>query len=90
MPYWFIDGGMVVDQLLLAVTDAGLGACFFGLFEHEAAVQNDVRCAGRVAGHRHRRARSSGPRSTAVNPPTVLDGRCPISCIGDSGEPARR
>jgi nitroreductase len=39
VPYWFIDGGMVVDQLLLALTDAGLGACFFGLFEHEPALQ---------------------------------------------------
>ncbi len=39
VPYWFVDGGMVVDQLLLATTDAGLGACFFGLFDHEPAVR---------------------------------------------------
>jgi nitroreductase len=58
VPYWFIDGGMVVDQLLLAVTDAGLGACFFGLFEHEAAVRtafgvpDEWRAIGTVAlGH---------------------------------------
>lgn len=39
VPYWFVDAGMVVDQLLLASTDAGLGACFFGLFDHEPAVR---------------------------------------------------
>jgi nitroreductase len=38
VPYWFVDGGMAAQNLLLAVTDAGLGACFFGLFEHERAV----------------------------------------------------
>jgi nitroreductase len=38
VPYWFVDGGMAAQTLLLAVTDAGLGACFFGLFEHERPV----------------------------------------------------
>jgi nitroreductase len=38
VPYWFVDGGMAAMALLLAVTDAGLGACFFGLFDHEPAV----------------------------------------------------
>jgi nitroreductase len=38
VPYWFVDGGMAVQNLLLAATGAGLGACFFGLFEHERAV----------------------------------------------------
>ncbi len=37
-PYWYVDGGMVVQNLLLGVVDAGLAACFFGLFEHEGAV----------------------------------------------------
>ncbi len=35
VPYWWVDGGAVVQNLLLAVVDAGLGACFFGLFDHE-------------------------------------------------------
>lgn len=39
VPYWFVDGGMVVQNLLLAAVDSGLGACLFGLFEHEAAVR---------------------------------------------------
>ncbi|MBV9951073.1 MAG: nitroreductase family protein [Acidimicrobiia bacterium] len=38
VPYWYVDAGMAVEHLLLGVTEAGLGACFFGLFEHEAAV----------------------------------------------------
>lgn len=39
VPYWYVDGGMVVGQLLLAAEDAGLGALLFGLFEHEPAVR---------------------------------------------------
>lgn len=38
VPYWWVDGGMAVHGLLLAAVDAGLGALFFGLFEHERAV----------------------------------------------------
>lgn len=38
VPYWWVDGGMAVEHLLLGVVEAGLGACFFGLFDHEEAV----------------------------------------------------
>jgi len=38
VPYWWVDGGMAVEHLLLGAVDAGLGACFFGLFDHETAV----------------------------------------------------
>lgn len=38
VPYWWVDAGMAVEHLLLGVVEAGLGACFFGLFEHEEAV----------------------------------------------------
>jgi nitroreductase len=38
VPYWWVDGGMAVEHLLLGAVDAGLGACFFGLFAHEPAV----------------------------------------------------
>ena len=37
-PYWWVDGGMAVGNLLLAAVDAGLGALLFGLFGREAAV----------------------------------------------------
>src|SRR5690606_7060757 len=38
VPYWWVDGGAAVEHLLLGAVDAGLGACFFGLFGHERAV----------------------------------------------------
>lgn len=38
VPYWWVDGGMAAEHLLLGAVEAGLGACFFGLFGHEAAV----------------------------------------------------
>lgn len=58
VPYWWVDGGALVQNLLLAATSAGLGACFFGQFEHEPAVRDafgvpeDRRAVGTVAiGH---------------------------------------
>lgn len=38
VPYWHVDTGMVVQNLLLAATDAGLGALFFGMFHERDAV----------------------------------------------------
>jgi len=38
VPYWWVDAGAAVEHLLLGATAAELGACLFGLFEHEAAV----------------------------------------------------
>jgi len=38
VPYWWVDGGMAVQNLLLAAVDEGLGALLFGIFEHEPAV----------------------------------------------------
>lgn len=38
VPYWWVDVGMAVHHLLVSATTAGLGSCFFGAFEHEAAV----------------------------------------------------
>ena len=38
VPYWWVDGGMAVEHVLLGAVDAGLGACFFALFDHEPAV----------------------------------------------------
>jgi len=39
VPYWFVDGGAAVMLLLLAATDAGLGALLFGMFDHTDAVK---------------------------------------------------
>jgi nitroreductase len=38
VPYWWVDGGAAVMAMLLAAEDEGLGALFFGQFEHEGAV----------------------------------------------------
>jgi nitroreductase len=58
VPYWWVDSGMAVEHLLLGAVEAGLGACFFGLFDHEAdllaalGVPDGWRAVGTVAlGH---------------------------------------
>jgi len=35
VPFWFVDGGAAVMSVLLAAESHGLGALFFGLFDHE-------------------------------------------------------
>jgi nitroreductase len=42
IPYWWVDAGMAAEHLLLGAVDAGLGACFFGPFEHEDAVRAEL------------------------------------------------
>ncbi len=64
VPYWWIDGGALVENLLLAATAAGLGSCFFGQFQHEAGGAGRVRCARRPALPRHGRHRPSGAGRT--------------------------
>ncbi len=38
VPYWWVDAGAAAEHLLLGAVDAGLGACLFGAFDHEAVV----------------------------------------------------
>ena len=38
VPYWEIDTAFATMAMLLAATDAGLGALFFGIFQGEAAL----------------------------------------------------
>jgi len=37
-PFWWFDAGVAAQALLAQAATEGLGACLFGLFEHEAAV----------------------------------------------------
>ncbi len=55
VPFWWVDAGAVIQNLLLLAVEHGLGACLFGLFDHEAAVAaafgipDGTRCVGTVA-----------------------------------------
>ncbi len=40
-PYWWVDGGMAAMTILLGAEARGLGALFFGLFEHEERVKTE-------------------------------------------------
>lgn len=42
VPYWWVDGGAAAMALLLAAEAAGLGALFFGQFDHEPAVRAEL------------------------------------------------
>lgn len=42
VPYWFIDGGAAVMAMLLAAEATGLGALFFGQFDHEMAIRDEL------------------------------------------------
>lgn len=37
-PFWWIDGGLAIEAMLLAARAEALGACLFGLFEREVDV----------------------------------------------------
>ena len=41
-PYWYVDAGMAVLAMLLTATDHELGACFFGVFDHEPAIRTEL------------------------------------------------
>lgn len=76
VPYWWVDAGMAVEHLLLGAVDTDLGACFFGLFEHEAAVlaalgvPDGWRAVGTIAlGH----AAPDEPGRSATRPRPPLD-----------------
>ena len=40
VPYWWVDAGAVLQNLLLLVTERGLGCCLFGPFDHEPALRS--------------------------------------------------
>lgn len=49
VPYWLVDTAMSSMIMLLAAVDEGLGALFFGIFDHEAALLAEL---GVPAGYR--------------------------------------
>ncbi|MEM9651788.1 MAG: nitroreductase family protein [Actinomycetota bacterium] len=82
VPYWWVDVGTVIQNLLLLATDADLGACLFGPFDHEPAIKNEfdipepVRIAATIALGRplpdqpgRSAARGRAPRSAVITRP---------------------
>ena len=49
VPYWHVDTAYAVMQLLLAATDAGIGAAFLGNFRGEAALKQALGVPERLA-----------------------------------------
>ena len=73
VPYWWVDAGMAIQTLLLAVEEAGMSACFFGLFDHEGAVlaAHSVPVGRRAVGTiaiGHRTAEPEPPGRSASRP----------------------
>jgi nitroreductase len=81
VPYWWVDAGAAIQDLLLGLVDAGLGGCLFGLFHHEEAVlrahgvPDGWRAAGTVA-LGHRPEGGSGPRGRSAG-----RARPPLSAV---------
>ncbi len=46
VPYWWVDAGAVIQNLLLLAVEQGLGACLFGVFDHESAVKSEFNIPG--------------------------------------------
>lgn len=42
VPFWWVDAGAVVQNILLQAVEHELGACLFGVFDHEPAVKLEL------------------------------------------------
>jgi nitroreductase len=82
VPYWWVDGGMAVQTLLLAAVDAGLGALFYGLFDEERAVLDHL---GVPAGWRALGAVALGWRAADEPGRSAGRGRSPLGDVVHRG-----
>lgn len=79
VPFWWVDAGAAIEHLLLGAVDEGLGACLFGLFDHEAAVAEAFgvpsgwRLVATVALGHPRPDGGDGPGRSAGRPRLPLD-----------------
>ena len=87
VPYWWVDAGAVVQNVLLLAVDRGWGACLFGPFDHEPALREEfdvpegVRLVATIAlgrprpDERSRSATRSRPAlSEVIRRPSLADG----------------
>ena len=86
VPYWLVDTAMASMLMLLGAVDQGLGALFFGIFDHEAALLADL---GVPEGYQPIGTIAVGYRSTepgADRPSTsVARGRRPLDDVVHRG-----
>ncbi|MFM7509186.1 MAG: nitroreductase family protein [Actinomycetota bacterium] len=79
VPYWFVDAGSAAMAVLLAAEAAGLGALWFALFDHEAAVAEEFgvpagfRAVGTLALGRRAPGPSEASRSSTRGRPDPLE-----------------
>ena|SRR5437763_356898 len=80
VPYWTVDTSFAAMLLLLAATNEGLGALFFGIFDHEAellralAVPDGLRAIGTIAlGWPDAEADAAKPGRSVARPKRSLD-----------------
>jgi nitroreductase len=79
VPYWDIDTAFATMSMLLAATDLGLGALFFGIFHGERALMDDL---GVPPGLRPIGAMLLGyPAPTDVRSPSLDRGRRPTDSV---------
>ena len=79
VPYWDIDTGMAALIMLQTVTDAGLGACFFGVpRDHWGAFRNEF---GVPAEYTPVGAITVGHRSPDRKSPSLARGRKPVTAV---------
>ena len=71
VPYWLTDAAFAAMALQLLAVEAGLGCCFFGLFDHEEAVRErfGVPDAARAIG------------TVALGHPALIAGRASASTL---------
>jgi len=80
VPYWWVDGGAAVENVLLVAAALGEGACFFGQFEHESKVSarfgipEGRRSLGTIAVGKADPA-ADRPSRSALRPPRSVEDR---------------
>jgi nitroreductase len=86
VPYWLIDTAMSSMLMLLGAVDEGLGALFFGIFDHEAALLAQL---GVPTGYRPIGTIALGYRASGsgTHPPSgsVSRGRRPLDEVVHRG-----
>lgn len=79
VPYWEIDTAFATMAMLLAATDEGLGALFFGIFQGEQALLDAL---GVPAGYRPIGAMTLGfPAAQDLRSPSLSRGRRPSHAV---------